>query len=128
MSAEGWGFQPDTVIQELGWDDDVDDALRADIEKTTGNAIVDGDAKVVVDGVVLWWRADDGDVADGLMDALTDLAEGGQIWLMTPKVGRTGHVPNADIAEGAQVAGLATTSTLNAGADWVATRMATPKR
>lgn len=128
MSAEGLGFQPDTVIQELGWDDDVDDALRADIEKTTGNAIVDGDAKVVVDGVVLWWRADDGDVADGLMDALTDLAEGGQIWLMTPKVGRTGHVPNADIAEGAQVAGLATTSTLNAGADWVATRMATPKR
>lgn len=128
MSAEGLGFQPDTVIQELGWDDDVDDALRADIEKTTGNAIVDGDAKVVVDGVVLWWRADDGDVADGLMDALTDLAEGGQVWLMTPKVGRTGHVPNADIAEGAQVAGLATTSTLNAGADWVATRMATPKR
>ncbi len=128
MSAEGLGFRPSTVIQELNWDEDADEDLRADIANTTGNEIVDGETNVVVDGVILWWRAEDGDVADGLMDALTDLADGGQVWLMTPKVGRSGHVPNADIAEGAQVAGLAMTSTLNGGPDWVVTRMATPKR
>jgi hypothetical protein len=42
----------------------------------------------VVDAVVLWWRDEDGDLVDGLVDALTDLVGGGAIWLLTPKVGR----------------------------------------
>lgn len=128
MTASGLGFAPDTVIQELGWDEDVDDELRADVEKLTGNTLVDGDYGDVVDGVLLWWRDGDGDLIDALVDALTDLVENGKIWLVTPKVGRDGYVPNADIAEAAPVAGLATTSTLTASADWVATRMSTPKR
>lgn len=128
MSASQLGFEPDTVIQELGWDEDVDEALRAEIEKHTGSELVDSDVGDVVDGVILWWRDDDGDLADALVDTLHDLVEGGAVWLLTPKVGRDGYVANADIAEAAPVAGLATTSTLNASADWAATRLSTPKR
>lgn len=128
LTADGLGFAPDTVIQELGWDEDVDNELRIDIEKVTGHQIVDGEHGDVVDGVMLWWRSDDGDLVDALVDSLTDLAEGGKIWLFTPKVGRDGYVQNADIAEAAPVAGLATTSTLSASDDWAVTRLATPKR
>jgi len=128
VSAAQLGFETDTVIQELGWDEDVDEALRAEIEKHTGSELVDGESGDVVDGVILWWREDDGDLVDALVDTLHDLVEGGAVWLLTPKVGRDGYVANADIAEAAPVAGLATTSTLNASADWAATRLSTPKR
>lgn len=128
MSAAQLGFEPDSVIQELGWDEDVDDDLRVDIEKHTGNELVDGEFGEVVDGVVLWWRDEDGDLVDALVDTLADLVEGGTVWLFTPKVGRDGHVANADISEAAPIAGLATTSTLNASPDWAATRLSTPKR
>ncbi|KAA1423597.1 DUF3052 domain-containing protein [Mumia zhuanghuii] len=122
------GFKPDMVVQELGWDEDVDDVLREAIEDRIGSEMVDGDYGEVVDGVVLWWREDDGDLADGLMDSLQDLVEGGTVWLMTPKVGRPGYVDNADIAEAALIAGLSTTTTASAGSDWAATRLSTHKR
>lgn len=128
MTAAKLGFVPDTVIQELGWDEDVDEELRSDIEKHTGNALVDGDYGDVVDGVLLWWRDGDGDLVDGLVDCIRDIVEGGGIWLLTPKVGRPGYVENADISEAAPIAGLATTTTLSASADWAATRLSTPKR
>ena len=128
MEAGRLGFVPDTVIQELGWDDDVDADLRASIEARTGNPLVDGEATDVVDGVILWWRDGDGDLADALMDALADLAEGGSIWLLTPKVGRDGYVSGADIVEAAPVAGLSTTTTSSATADWAATKLSTHKR
>ena len=47
MEAGRLGFVPDTVIQELGWDEDVDADLRASIEAHTGNALVDGEATEV---------------------------------------------------------------------------------
>lgn len=122
------GFKPQTVIQELGWDEDVDDDLRLAIEQRTGNELVDGEYGDVVDGVVLWWRDDDGDLIDALVDSLQDLVEGGGIWLLTPKVGREGYVDNADIAEAAPVAGLTTTTTSSASTDWAATRLSSPRR
>lgn len=128
MEAGKLGFVPDTVIQELGWDEDVDDELRQAIEGYTGNALVDGEATEVVDGVILWWRDGDGDLADALMDALADLAEGGAIWLLTPKVGREGYVSGADIGEAAPVAGLSTTTTSSACPDWAATKLSSHKR
>ncbi|HEX5771913.1 MAG TPA: DUF3052 domain-containing protein [Nocardioidaceae bacterium] len=121
------GFKPGMVIQELGWDEDVDDDLRVEIENAIDADMVDGEFGNVVDAVVLWWRDDDGDLADALMDALTDLVGGGVLWLLTPKVGRTGEVDAADIAEAAQVSGLATTSTAGVSADWSATRLVAPK-
>ena len=78
------------VVQELGWDSDTDDELRVAIEDAIDADLVDGDYGNVVDSVLLWWRREDGDLVDGLVDALTDLVGGGAIWLLTPKVGRPG--------------------------------------
>ena len=121
------GYEPGSVVQELGWDDDVDDDLRVQVEDLIDGDMVDGDYGNVVDGVVLWWRDGDGDLVDALVDALTDLAAGGVIWLLTPRIGRPRAVEAADITEAAPVAGLAVTTTFAAGKDWTATRLAAPK-
>ena len=115
------------VVQELGWDEDVDDSVREAIENTTDSDLVDGDYGDVVDAVILWWRDDDGDLVDALVDSLTDLAGGGGIWLLTPKVGRPGAVDPADVAESAPIAGLSTTTTVAVGKDWSATKLVAPK-
>nr|WP_255668828.1 DUF3052 domain-containing protein [Aeromicrobium duanguangcaii] len=122
------GFEPDSVIQELGWDEDVDDELRSAVESHTGSEMVDGDVGEVVDGVILWWREDDGDLTDALVDATQDVAEGGSVWLLTPKVGLDGHVSGADIGEAAPIAGLSITTTSAVGPNWVATKLSTQKR
>lgn len=128
MDAAKLGFEPDTVIQELGWDEDVNEELRVAIEATVGNNLVDGDHGDVVDGVILWWRDGDGDLVDALVDTLRDVVEGGPVWLFTPKVGRDGYVEGADIAEAAPVAGLSTTTTSGASDDWASTKLSTHKR
>jgi len=115
------------VVQELGWDNDTDDDLRVSIEDTIDADMVDGDHGNVVDAVVLWWRQEDGDLVDGLVDALTDLVGGGVIWLLTPKVGRPNAVDAADIAEAAPIAGLSQTTTAAVSKDWTATRLVAPK-
>ncbi|UDY24873.1 DUF3052 domain-containing protein [Nocardioides sp. Kera G14] len=125
--ADRLGFKSGMVVQELGWDDDTDDELRSSIEDVIDGDLVDGDYGNDVDAVLLWWREDDGDLVDGLVDSLTDLIGGGAIWLMTPKVGRPGAVDAADIAEAAPLAGLAQTSSATVSKDWAATRLVTPK-
>ena len=105
-AAAKLGFSVGTVVQELGWDNDTDDDLRVSIEDAIDADMVDGDYGNVVDAVLLWWRDDDGDLVDGLVDALTDLVGGGSIWLLTPKVGRPGAVDPSDIAEAAPIAGV----------------------
>lgn len=121
------GFSAGMVIQELGWDHDTDDDLRLAIENLIDADMVDGDYGNVVDAVLLWWRADDGDLVDGLVDSLTDLVGGGVIWLLTPKIGRPGAVEAADISEAAPIAGLAQTTTASVSKDWTATRLVAPK-
>ena len=61
------------------------------------------------------------------MDALSDLAAGGAVWLFTPKVGRPGAVPASDIAEAAPIAGLSNTTTVPISTDWTATKLVAPK-
>ena len=121
------GITSGMVVQELGWDEDTDDELRRDIEDVIDADMVDGDYGNVVDAVLLWWRADDGDLVDGLVDALTDLVGGGAIWLLTPKIGRPGAVDAADIAEAAPIAGLSQTTTAAVSKEWTATRLMAPK-
>lgn len=121
------GIKPGMVIQELGWDDDVDDAVRVGIEDTIDSDLVDGDYGDVVDAVVLWWRDGDGDLVDALVDAKTDLVGGGPIWLLCPKVGRANSVDASDVAEAAPIAGLATTTTIPVSTDWSATKLVAPK-
>ena len=89
--------------------------------------MVDEDADDVVDVVLLWWREDDGDLVDALVDALHPLADSGVIWLLTPKSGRDGHVPPSDINEAAPTAGLSQTSSISAARDWAGARLVTPK-
>jgi len=115
------------VVQELGWDNDTDDELRMAIEDAIEDGMVDGDYGNVVDAVLLWWRSEDGDLVDGLVDALTDLVGGGVIWLLTPKVGRSGSVDPADIAEAAPIAGLSQTTAAAVSKDWAASRLVAPK-
>ncbi|MCB0885441.1 MAG: DUF3052 domain-containing protein [Propionibacteriaceae bacterium] len=114
------------LVQEVGWDEDVDADLRDDIMDTIDAEMVEEPLEAV-DAVVLWWREEDGDVADGLVDASTDLAPTGQIWLLTPKVGRPGFIEPASISEGVTVAGLSLANTVNVAADWQATRVVRPK-
>ncbi|MBZ5740245.1 DUF3052 domain-containing protein [Nocardioides mangrovi] len=125
--AERLGFRLGMVVQELGWDSDTDDALRVAVEDCIDADLVDGDYGNVVDAVLLWFRDEDGDLVDSLVDALTDLVGGGAIWLLTPKVGRANAVDPADIAEAAPIAGLSQTTTAAVSRDWSATRLVAPK-
>ena len=106
--AARFGFTPGQVVQEFGWGDDVDDALRAEVEAAVGSELVDEDYDDVTDGVIAWWRDDDG----------------GLIWLLTPKPGRDGHVGHDEIQEAATTAGLHATSTFAVAPDWSATKLA----
>ncbi len=124
--AQRLGIQNDQTVQELGWDTDADDTIRAEVEEVCGSELLDEDADEVIDVVLLWWRDGDGDLVDRLMDAITPLAEDGVIWVLTPKTGKPDHVPPADIAEAAPTAGLMQTSSANLG-DWSASRLVQPK-
>ncbi|WP_030454530.1 DUF3052 domain-containing protein [Herbidospora cretacea] len=121
--AERLGLKPGQVVQEVGWDEDSDEALRQSIEELTGNEMVDEDYEEVVDVVLLWYREGDDDLFDILSGVTTALADGGQIWLLTPKAGRDGHVEPSDIGEDATTAGLAQTSSISAARDWSGTRL-----
>lgn len=125
--AERLGFQHGHVVVELGYDDDCDDDLRAAIETVTGSAPVGEDYDDVADVVLLWWREDDGDLADALVDALAMVDDGGIIWLLTPKAGREGHVEPSDIAEAAPTAGLSATKSTAAARNWAGTRLVAPR-
>ncbi|MFZ0325068.1 MAG: DUF3052 domain-containing protein [Actinomycetes bacterium] len=125
--AEKLGFASDEVVLELGYDDDCDEGLRAAIEVVIGSSMLDEDNDEIVDTVVLWWREDDGDLVDALVDALSSLGSGGVIWLLTPKAGRDGHIEPSDIGEAAPTAGLSATKSTSAAADWSGTRLVAPK-
>ncbi|MEU0082966.1 MULTISPECIES: DUF3052 domain-containing protein [Streptomyces] len=121
------GFEPGQVVQEIGYDDDVEQELREGIEAVTGQELVDEDYDDVADVVVLWFRDEDGDLTDALVDAIGLIDEGGVVWLMTPKTGRDGYVEPSDINEAAQTAGLSQTKSITAGKDWSGSRLVTPK-
>ncbi|MFF0445030.1 DUF3052 domain-containing protein [Streptomyces sp. NPDC004609] len=122
------GFEPGQVVQEIGYDDDADQDLREGIESVIGQDLVDEDYDDVADVVVLWFRDEDGDLTDALVDAIGLLDEGGVIWLLTPKTGRDGYVEPSDISEAAQTAGLSQTKSINAAKEWSGSRLVAPKR
>lgn len=125
--ADKLGIKPGMVVQELGRDDDVDEALRESVIDRCGGQLVDESSDEVVDVVLLWWRDDDGDLVDALVDALTPLADDGVVWLLTPKAGRPGHVEPSDVTEAAPTAGLTQTSSVSAARDWSGARLVPPK-
>ncbi|WP_109776163.1 DUF3052 domain-containing protein [Quadrisphaera granulorum] len=111
------------AVQERGYDDDVDHDLRDSVEEIIGSELLDEDDVDVVDAVILWWREDDGDLVDALVDSLVSLADDGVVWLLTPKAGSVGHVRPSDVEEAAPTAGLFATSTVKPSPDWTATRL-----
>lgn len=120
------GFASGQVVQELGWDADADENLRDAIMDVIDADMIE-DPLEAVDSVLLWWRDEDGDVADGLVDALRDLSQQGHIWLMTPKVGKDGYVDPTDIAEATLSAGLVLANPASVSPQWQAQRIVRPK-
>ena len=127
LVIERLGLNKGDLVLEIGHDADCDDDLRSAVSAHIGSTFIDGDAQEVVDAVMLWFREDDGDLVDELVDALTYLSETGPIWLMTPKAGREGHVEPSDIQDAAPTAGLSQTVSFAAGADWTATKLVARK-
>ncbi len=117
------GLDSGHIIQEFGYDDDVDESFRAAIEDATGEDLVDEDYGDVTDGSLVWFRDGDDDLADLLMDAQTLLDDGSPVWVCTPKAGVTGHVYPRDVQEAASLAGLHATSTFVIGVSWTATHL-----
>jgi hypothetical protein len=111
------------LVMEIGYDDDVDQDLRDQIEALSGESLVDEESDEVVDIVLCWYRENDGDLIDILVDCVTPLADDGVIWLMTPKRGRSGAVDASDISEAASVAGLSETSIVTVSSEWSAVRL-----
>lgn len=128
QQAARLGFSSGQVIQELGYDDDADESLRAAVEAVTGTELVDEDYDDVTDGAVIWFRDDDGDLTDFLVDAMTVLDDNGPIWVLSPKAGRPGHVSHSDIEEAATTSGLHAMSTFAIAPDWSATKLGTRGR
>ncbi len=135
MGPIGWTYPVPTrmglakgdLVLEVGFDSDCDSTLRDEIRGITGTELIENSTTDVVDAVIIWWRDGDGDLVDELMDAITYLAENGSIWVLTPKVGRDGHVEPSDIQDAAPVAGLSQTSTIALAKDWTATRLVARK-
>lgn len=125
--AARMGFSTGQVVLEIGSDHDSDADLRAAIEAAVGSPMVGDDFDEVADVVVLWWREEDGDLVDALVDGLSAITSGGVVWLFTPKAGRDGHVEPSEIGEAARTAGLSSTKSMSAAAEWAGTRLVAPK-
>ncbi len=121
------GFAPGQIVQEFGYDDDVDHDFRYAVEDAVGSELEYDDFTGVADWVLLWWRQEDGDLVDALMDTLTNLADGAGILLLTPKAGRVGEVDAADVEEAALTSGLHATGMVNVAPDWSGTKLVAPK-
>ena len=91
------GFAKGEIVLEVGYGPDCDDELRTQIKEIVGTEFLEETTNEVVDAVLLWFREDDGDLVDELMDALTYLTETGPIWVLTPKVGRAGQIGRAHV-------------------------------
>ena len=117
------GLESGNVIQMVGWDDDCDQALVSAVTEAAGAEPVDDTFDDVVDVVLLWWREDDGDLVDALIDATGMLAPKGAIWLVTPKPGRDGHVEPEEISDAAPTSGLRLTATISADDDCNGTKL-----
>lgn len=117
------GFEKGQLVLEVGRDADCDENLRNEISALTGNKIIENETNEVVDAVLIWFRDEDGDLTDELVDALAYLSESGPIWVLTPKVGRDGHVEPSEIQDAANTAGLSQTSTIAVAPNWTATKI-----
>jgi hypothetical protein len=123
--AERLGFATGQTVREVGYGEDCDQELRAAVEGLTGEELLDGESDVRVDAVLLWWREEDGDLTDALVDTASAVGAAGRVWLFTPGQGRYGYVEPREIGEAACLAGLTGVGEV-AVPDWTGTRLASP--
>ena len=121
------GFASGSVIQEFGYDDDVDEAVRAQIEEETGQELVDEDYRDIVDGAVAWWRDEDGDV-DDLADLFLDMkanleSDVSPCWVLVPGTRSPGYVTADVIKDAAETAGLMATTSVAVGTAWMGVKL-----
>jgi len=114
------------AVEELGWDADVDEDFRQAVMDIIDSDLLE-ESPEAVDAIILWLREGDGDVMDLLIDSLTDLGPAGFLWVLTPKIGRPGHVAQSDLNEGAVAAGLGLTTSVAVSKDWSAHKIVRPK-
>ena len=126
-AADKLGITVGMAVQELGHDDDVDQDFLDAVVARTGQELSPEDSDDVVDVVLLWWREDDGDLVDALLNARTRLHSAGSVWVLTPKAGRDRHVEPSDILEAAPTVGLTQTSSISVSKDWSGSRLVAPK-
>ncbi len=122
-----FGFAQGSVVQEFGYDEDVDPAVRQAIEEATGTELVDEDYPDVADGAIAWWRDEDGDV-DDLADLLVDMkanldSDNSLCWVIVPGARTEGHVPTGVIEEAAEIAGLMATTSVALSGQWQGVRL-----
>ncbi len=122
--AHRLGVDSGSLVQSLNEDDDVAVDLLDEVTALSGTELVPEDSDDVVDVVLLWWRDDDGDLVDALVDARRQLSDDGVLWLLTPKAGREGHVEPSDVLEAVPTAGLVQTSTTSMASEWTGIRLA----
>ncbi len=67
--AERLGIKPDMVVQETGLGRGRRRRCSRRHRGDIGGELLDEDADEVIDVVLLWWRDDDGDLGDALVDA-----------------------------------------------------------
>ena len=126
-----FGFTSGLIVQEFGYDDDVDFALREAAQAQTGTELVDEDYEDVADSALIWWRDEDGDVddlTDLLVDAQANLDGDGIIWVLTPKARSVNAVPASDVEEAATTAGMRATSAVAMGENWGGIRLSSRRR
>lgn len=125
--VERLGFAAEQIVQEFGWSEDVDDDFRFAVEDVIGSDLEDEDYTGETDAVLLWWRADDGDLTDALVDLVVVLGESGFVLALTPKGQGDGAVDPAEIDEASTTAGLHASGSFNASPRWRATKLVAPK-
>ena len=106
------GFASGSVIQEFGYDDDVDEAVRAQIEEETGQELVDEDYRDIVDG------------ADLFLDMKANLeSDVSPCWVLVPGTRSPGYVTADVIKDAAETAGLMATTSVAVGAAWMGVKL-----
>lgn len=131
LSVSEMGFKEEQVIQEFGWDEDVDENLRQAIMDQIDDDLADEDFTGMSDGALIWWRDDDGnadDLSDLLMDAMGNMDEGGRIWVLSPIASDPQAVDPRIIEEAAKTAGMNPTTSEVVSPQWAGTQIVSRAR
>ena len=70
--AKRLGIEKEQIVQELGWDEDADDDIRADVEDACGTELLDEDADEVIDVMAKYSSLKDKDALRAIVPSAID--------------------------------------------------------